>query len=98
MFNERTGLLNKLRKFNFLENKLTYRKQRNHCVKLLKRSKDFYNLNVKKVIDNKHFWKIFKPNFTDKILKDERIIFVEDDNVVTAETELAKIFKVHFTV
>ena len=70
----RTRLLNKLRKFNCPENQLAYKRQRNYCVKLLKRSKkDFYNnLNVIKVTDNKHFWKTIKPNFTGKILKDEK--------------------------
>ena len=94
----RTRLLNKLRKFNCPENQLAYKRQRNYCVKLLKRSKiDFYNnLNVKKVTDNKHFWKTIKPNFTDKVLKDEKIVLVEDDKVITAETDLAKIFKDHF--
>ena len=45
----RTRLLNKLRKFNCPENQLAYKRQRNYCVKLLKRpKKDFYNnLNVK---------------------------------------------------
>ena len=52
---------------------------------------------MKKVTDNKHFWKTIRPNFTDKILKDEKIILaVEDDKEVTAETDLAKIFKDHF--
>ena len=89
----RARLLNKLRKFNCPENQLTYKRQRNYCFKLLKRSKmDFCNnLNVKKVTDNKHFWKTIKPNFTDEILKDEKTILVEDDKVVTAETNLAKI-------
>ena len=76
-----TRLLNKLRKFNCPENQLADKRQRNYCVKLLKRSNiDFYNnLNVKKVTDNKHFWKTIKPNFTDKVLKDERIVLVEDN-------------------
>ena len=53
----RTRLLNKLRKFNCPENQLAYKRQRNYCVKLLKRSKkDFYNnLNAKRVTDNKKF-------------------------------------------
>ena len=70
----RTRLLNKLRKFNCPENQLAYKRQRNYRVKLPKRSKkDFYNnLNVKKVTDHKHFWKTIKPNFTDKVLKDEK--------------------------
>ena len=94
----RTRLLNKLRNFNCPENQLAYKRQRNYCDKLLKRpKKDFSNnLNVKKVTDNKHFWKTIKPNFTDKILKDEQIILVEGDKVITAETNLAIIFKDHF--
>ena len=45
----RTRRLHKLRKFNCPENQLTYKRQRNYCFKLLKRSKmDFCNnLNVK---------------------------------------------------
>ena len=72
----RMRLLNKLRKFKCPENQLTYIRQRNYRVKLLKRSKkNFYNnINMKKVTDNKHFWKTIKPNFTDKILKDEIMI------------------------
>ena len=72
----RMRLLNKLRKFKCPENQLTYIRQRNYRVKLLKRSKkNFYNnTNMKKVTDNKHFWKTIKPNFTDKILKDEIMI------------------------
>ena len=51
---------------------------------------------MKKITDNKHFWKTIESNFTDKILKDEKIVLVEDDKVITAETNLAKIFKDHF--
>ena len=58
---------------------------------------NFYNnLNVKKVTDNKHFWKKIKPNFTEKVLKDERIVLVEDDKVITADIDLTEIFKDHF--
>ena len=48
---------------------------------------------MKKVTDNKHFWKTIKPNFTGKILKDGKIVLAEDDKVITAETDLVKIFK-----
>ena len=51
---------------------------------------------MKKATDNKHFWKAIKSNLTYKILKDEQIILVQDDNVITAETDLAKIFNDHF--
>ena len=48
------------------------------------------------VTDNKQLQKTIKPNFTDKILKDKKIFVVEDDKAVTAETDLAKIFKNNF--
>ena len=51
---------------------------------------------MKKNTDNKHFWKATNPSFTDKIFKDEKIVLVEDDKVITAETDLAKIFEDHF--
>ena len=53
---------------------------------------------MKKVTYNKHFWKTIKPNFTtnNKILKDEKIILVEDHKIITAKMDLAKIFKDHF--
>ena len=51
---------------------------------------------MKKVTDKKHFWKTIEPNFTDKNLKDEKIVLVEDDKVITKETDLAKIFKDRF--
>ena len=53
---------------------------------------------MKKVTDNKDFWKTIKPNFTDKILKDEKIILAEDGKVITVETDLAKIFEDHFEI
>ena len=77
---------------------MAYKRQRTYCVKLLKRSKkDFYNnLNVKNLTDNKHFWKIIKSNFTDKALNNEKIVLLEDHKVITAETDLANVFKHHF--
>ena len=47
--------------------------------------------------DNRHFWKTIKPNFTDKVLEDEKIILLEDDKVIAAETDLAKILQNAFT-
>ena len=98
-----TRLLNKLRKFNLPENQFTYKRQPNYCVKRLKRSKkDLCNyLIVKKVTLSIKlglivFWKTIKPNFTDKVLKDEKIVLVEDDKVIAADTDLAEIFTDHF--
>ena len=70
-----------LRKDNSAGNLFAYKRQRNICVKLLRKSKkDFYNsFNVKRITGNRKFWQTIKPNFTDKTLKDERITLVDGD-------------------
>ena len=94
----RTRLLNKYRKDDIAGNLFAYKRQRNFCVKLLRKSKkNFYNnLNVKRITDHRKFWQTIKPNCTDKTLKDERITLVEGDKVITEEKYLVKIFKDHF--
>ena len=86
---------NEITKFNCPDNQLTYIRQPKCCIKVLKRWKKYFynNLSVKRVADNKHFWKPIKPKATDKILRHEKIILVEGDK---AETDLAKTFKDHF--
>ena len=94
----RSRLLNKYRKKKTEETKLAYKKQRNFCVKLLRKTKkEFYNnLNVKCITDNKLFWKTVKPSFTDKTLKDERITLVEKNEVISDDIKLVKIFSEYF--
>ena len=48
-----------------IENINSYKKQRNHCVKLLKLSKKklYNNLKPKFITDTKKFWKCIKPLF-----------------------------------
>ena len=94
----RTRLLNKYRKDDIAGNLFAYKRQRNFCVKLLRKSKNnFYNnLNAKRMTDNRKFWQTIKPNCTDQTLKDERITLVEGDKVITKEKDAVKIFKYHF--
>ena len=94
----RPRLLNTFRKKNTDQNKWAYKKQRNLCVKLLKRAKKtFYNtVDVKKVSDNKTFWKTIKANFTEKTIKDQKITLVEKETVISEESELAEVFKNYF--
>ena len=54
------------------------------------------NLVVKKITDNKLFWKTLKPNVTDKTLKDERITLVEDGKIISEESKFAKLFSNYF--
>ena len=94
----RSRLLNKFRNENTEQNKWAYKKQRNLCVKLLKRAKKtFYNtLDFKKVCDNKTFWKTIKPNFTEKTIKDQKITLVEKETVISEDSELAEVFNNYF--
>ena len=94
----RSMLLNRYRKEKTEATRSPYKRQRNFCVKLLRRTKkEFYNnLNVKYITENKLFWKTVKPSFTDKTLKDERITLVENNKVVSDESELVEIFSKDF--
>ena len=55
-------------------NRNNYQVQRNHCKKLLKTTKKqhFNNLNTSKVTDNRTFWKIVVPLFTNSHLEVKR--------------------------
>ena len=59
-----TQLLDKFRKENSFINELAYKRQRNFCTKLIKKTKtNFYNnLDVNKSTDKKSFWKTVKPS------------------------------------
>ena len=67
-FMHRSKLKNKYNKFSTELNWSIYKKQRNHCVKLLKKEKKKYysNLDMKIFDDNKKFWEAIKPLFSDK--------------------------------
>ena len=93
-----TQLLNKFRKENSFINELAYKRQRNFCTKLIKKTKRnfFNNLNVNKITDNKSFWKVVKPSFTEKRLKDEKIVLVENDTTFSEENDVAEIFRSYF--
>ena len=94
----RTRLLNIFRRNKSDLNRTAYKKQRNYCVNLLKNTKkNFYNnLNAAMITDNKQFWKTIKPNFTDKVLKDERITLVDREKIISDDSEVAATFNNYF--
>ena len=91
-------LLNRYRKEKTEATRSAYERQRNLCVKLLRKTeKEFYNhLNAKYITENKLFWKTVKPSFADKTFKDERITIVENNLVVSDESELVESFSRYF--
>ena len=71
----RTRLRNIFLKNRSEENKISYNKQRNLCVTLLRKSnREYYqNLSVENVCDNKKLWKVVKPLLSNKIMSSEKI-------------------------
>ena len=93
-----TKRLNKFRKENAFINELEYKGQRNFYTTLIKKTeRNFYNkLNENKITDNKTFWKTGKPSFTEKTLKDEKIVLIENDTNFSEENKIAEIFRSYF--
>ena len=80
---KRSLLRNKYLNNNNEENRKLYAQQRNYCVSLLRKTKDYYeNLDERKVSDNKLFWKTVKPSLSEKFNARERISLTENHEIV----------------
>ena len=66
------------------ENKISYNKQRNLCVTLLRKSKREYyqNLSVENICDNKKCWKVVKQLLSNKIMSSEKVTLVEGTKIL----------------
>ena len=86
-FMHRSKLKNKYNKFPTKQNKISYSKQRNYCVSLLKKEKrKYYNkLNPKIFKDNKTFWQRVKPLFSDKQKGIQSDIIIVENGVTTSD-------------
>ena len=96
---KRTMLKNKLRKHNTEENRITFKRQRNLCVKLLKDTKKSYfgQLKSSVISDNKSFWKSVKPLFSDKTVSKDDIILTEGNDLINDPEAIAQIFGSFFS-
>ena len=94
----RTRFLNKYNKEKTNENLEAYKRQRNKCVKMLRKAKFNYykNLDLKNLTDNRKFWKTVKPVFTDKVQVSQSITLIENDEMVTDDLKIAEIFNDYF--
>ena len=95
----RSRLRNKFLKNPILVNKLNYKKQRNWCVKMLRKEKFRYysNLRSDNICDNKKFWKTVKPFFSEINITNNKIVLIENDEIITNDVQTAKIFNDFFT-
>ena len=76
-----------------------YKKQLNIYVNLLRKSKKQYfnNTDVKNLTDNKKFWEIIRPKFSNKCKTANTIILVEDEKILQDEKAIANTFHKCFT-
>ena len=88
---QRTHLRNKLLKNPTNQYRLSYSKQRNSCLSLLKKEKKEYlaNLNKKDITDNRKFWYTVKPFLSDKIKSRKIIILANNKRITPDEVEVA---------
>ena len=91
---QRTRLRNIYLKQHTDTTKVTYNQQRNKCVGILKKSKRSYyeSLDVKLVNNNKKCWKKISSFFSSKIKSKEKIILVENGEIISSDIEVAKTF------
>ena len=80
----KTRLRNRFLRQSTPMNSLAYKKQRNYCVSLMCENKQQYygSLNVNRITDNKNFWKVVKPNFSNKIVGTNRVILRDGGKII----------------
>ena len=95
----RSKLKNKYNKNRTEENWDSYKKQRNFCVNLLRKTKKDYfsDLNIKNITGNKVFSKTIKPYFSNKGLNSSSLILSEKNKVSANDQDIANIMNNYFT-
>ena len=73
--------------------------QRNYCVSFVRKAKRSYygNLDDKKIVENKTFWKTIKPYFTDKGINHDNITLVENEETVSDNKEISETLNKFFS-
>ena len=91
---QRSKLRNILNRLKTPEANADYKRQRNYCTSLLRRTKrDFFEkLNPNAISDNKMFWKIVKPLFSDKVAITPKITLCENDEIHDNDAQVAEDF------
>ena len=96
---KRSRLCNRFLKYKSLENRMLYTQQRNYYVSLLRKNKIRYcaNLNKTKILDNKQFWKVVKPLFSDKSIRRNKINLTENGKYIKTKMKTAEVFHSFFS-
>ena len=76
----------------------TIESRKDYNKEIIRKIKDYYNnLDYKKVIDNKSFWKYVKLLFTEKNARSNKITLVEDNSILESNDKIAETFMNFFT-
>ena len=91
-------LENKFYHYRTEEYRRALKNQKNYCNRLYKRErkKYYYKLNLNNINDNKKFWNTMKPLFSDKGGAKDNIVLVEDNKMISGDTEVAQAFNTFF--
>ena len=94
----RTKLRNRCNNDRTEENLKAYKKQRNICVKLLRKAKfDYYgNIELIDLTNHHKFWRTVKPLFSDKVQVNSSFTLLEDGKIVSKDSEIAETFNNFF--
>ena len=94
----RSYLGNKFYKCQTIENYRLYKTQKNYVNRLSKREKKNYfnNININNFTDNKNFWNITRPLFSDKEYKSDNITLVCGEKIISEDSEVAQAFNDYF--
>ena len=94
----RSRLRNKYNKNRTYQNWSNYKKQRNICTNILKKTKTDYfnNIDIKNITDNKRFWTAVKPFFTDKSKTWNNILLNENHKLIKHGKEIANKLNKYF--
>ena len=93
---DRSRLRNRFCKTPTEESEKLYKKQRNKCVSIRKKSiRNYFNkIANENVVTKRNFWKIFKPFLTNN--GHLAIMLIQDKNIISNENELVEVFNKHY--
>ena len=95
----RSKLRNKFLKDKNDQSKNDYGKQSNLCVELVRRARQEYfsGLDLSLIADNKNFWRIVKPLFSNKIFHRDEKSLTEDRKNMTEYLQIGETFNNYFS-
>ena len=75
------------------------KRQRNKCVSLIKKAKKTYfgHLNPSAICDNKRFWKVIKPLFSEQPVSTNSITLIENNVIFNDDVTIAETFNDFFS-